>query len=29
MIVKDEEENLKKNFSKFFKAFDDVVVIDT
>lgn len=29
MIVKDEQENLKNYFSKFFKAFDDVVVIDT
>ena len=29
MIVKDEEENLRNNFSKFFKNFDDVVVLDT
>jgi hypothetical protein len=29
MIVKNEEENLKNNFSKFLEAFDDIVVVDT
>lgn len=29
MIIKNEEENLKNNFSKFFEAFDDIVVVDT
>lgn len=29
MIIKNEEKNLKKNFSNFFHLFDDIVVIDT